>query len=76
MEERPRGVTLTIFAVLFALLAVRTGALRPEFVTAMTRLGLDAAGVTASHVFWSGVIGGGMIALVDWTVTASQWTIG
>ena len=30
-------------AFLFALLAVRTGALRPEFVTAMTRLGVDAA---------------------------------
>jgi formate/nitrite transporter FocA (FNT family) len=30
----------------------------------------------ASPLFWSGVIGGGMIALVDWTVTASQWTIG
>jgi formate-nitrite transporter family protein len=27
-------------------------------------------------MFWSGVIGGWMIALVDWTVTASQWTIG
>jgi formate-nitrite transporter family protein len=59
-------------AFLFALLAVRTGALRPEFVTAMARLGLDAAGVTASHVFWSGVIGGWIIALVAWLVSGSH----
>jgi Formate/nitrite transporter len=51
-------------AFLFALLAVQTGALRPEFVAAMTRLGVQAAGVTTSHVFWSGVIGGWIIALV------------
>jgi hypothetical protein len=30
----------------------------------------------ASHLFWSGVKGGWMMALVAWTVTASQWTIG
>ncbi|MGA3224097.1 MAG: formate/nitrite transporter family protein [Acidobacteriaceae bacterium] len=59
-------------AFLFALLAVRTGALRPEFVTAMTHLGVDAAGVTASHVFWSGVIGGWIIALVAWLVSGSH----
>jgi formate/nitrite transporter FocA (FNT family) len=57
---------------LFALLAVRTGALRSEVVTAMTHLGVDAAGVTASHVFWSGVIGGWIIALVAWLVSGSH----
>src|ERR1700761_9637208 len=35
-------------ALLFALLAVRTGALRTEFVAAMTHLGVQAAGVPAS----------------------------
>jgi formate/nitrite transporter FocA (FNT family) len=59
-------------AFLFALLAVRTGALRPEFVTAMTRMGVEAAGVTTSHVFWSGVIGGWIIALVAWLVSGSH----
>ena len=59
-------------ALLFALLAVRTGALRPEFVTAMTHIGVEAAGVTPSHVFWSGVIGGWIIALVAWLVSGSH----
>ncbi len=59
-------------AFLFALLAVRTGALRPEVVTAMTRLGVEAASVTTSHVFWSGVIGGWIIALVAWLVSGSH----
>src|ERR1700761_9210430 len=40
-------------ALLFALLAVRTGALRPEFVAVMAHMGVEAAGATASHVFWS-----------------------
>jgi formate/nitrite transporter FocA (FNT family) len=59
-------------AFLFALLAVRTGALRPEFVTAMTRMGVEAAVVTTSHVFWSAVIGGWIIALVAWLVSGSH----
>jgi formate/nitrite transporter FocA (FNT family) len=59
-------------AFLFALLAVRTGALRPEFVAAMTHMGVEAAAVTTSHVFWSGVIGGWIIALVAWLVSGSH----
>jgi formate-nitrite transporter family protein len=59
-------------AFFFALLAVRTGALRPEVVAAMTRIGVEAAGVTTSHVFWSGVIGGWIIALVAWLVSGSH----
>jgi formate/nitrite transporter FocA (FNT family) len=59
-------------AFLFALLAVKTGALRPEFVTAMNHLGMEAAGVTTAHVFWSGVIGGWIIALVAWLVSGSH----
>jgi formate-nitrite transporter family protein len=59
-------------AFLFALLAVKTGALRPEFVAAMTHLGVEAAGVAATHVFWSGVIGGWIIALVAWLVSGSH----
>lgn len=59
-------------AFFFAMLAVRTGALRPEFVAAMSQFGLDAADVTPSHVFWSGVIGGWIIALVAWLVSGSH----
>ena len=59
-------------AFLFAMLAVKTGALRPEFVTAMTHLGVEAAGVATAHVFWSGVIGGWIIALVAWLVSGSH----
>jgi formate/nitrite transporter FocA (FNT family) len=59
-------------AALFALLAVKTGALRPEYVTELTKLGLDAQSVSASHVFWSGVVGGWIIATVAWLVSASH----
>ena len=59
-------------AFLFALLAVKTGALRPEFVRAMAEMGVTAASVTPSHVFWSGVIGGWIIALVAWLVSGSH----
>ena len=59
-------------AFLFALLAVRTGALRPEYVAAMTQMGVEAAGVARGHVFWSGVIGGWIIALVAWLVSGSH----
>ncbi len=38
--------------------------------------GRAAAQGSGSHIFWSGVIGGWIIALVAWLVTASHWTIG
>ena len=59
-------------AFVFSLLAVRTGALKPEFVTAMTQLGVAATRNTPHHVFWSGVIGGWMIAMVAWLVSGSH----
>jgi formate/nitrite transporter FocA (FNT family) len=59
-------------ALLFALLVVKTGALRPEFVTAMAQIGKDAAGGTPAHIFWSGVIGGWIIAMVAWLVSSSH----
>ncbi|HEY5255985.1 MAG TPA: formate/nitrite transporter family protein [Acidobacteriaceae bacterium] len=59
-------------AFLFAVLAVRTGALRPEYVAAMARLGQQAADVSGGHVFWSAVIGGWIIALVAWLVSGSH----
>ncbi len=63
-------------AALFALLATETGAVRPDIAHALVELGKDSVGYTFGHVFWSAVIGGWMIALVAWIVTASHWTIG
>ena len=63
-------------AFLFSLLAVRTGALRPEIAQELIKLGTDSVNGTAGHFFWSGIIGGWLIAMVAWEVTASHWTIG
>jgi formate/nitrite transporter FocA (FNT family) len=59
-------------AFLFAVLAVRTGALRPQYVDAMVQFGQQATSVSGSHVFWSAVIGGWIIALVAWLVSGSH----
>jgi formate/nitrite transporter FocA (FNT family) len=59
-------------ALLFALLAVRTGALRVEYVSALSQLGLEATRSPASHFFWSGVVGGWIIAMVAWLVSGSH----
>jgi formate-nitrite transporter family protein len=63
-------------ATLFAVLAVKSGALRPGIAEQLVALGADAVQGPFAHIFWSGVIGGWLIALVAWVVTASQWTIG
>jgi formate/nitrite transporter FocA (FNT family) len=65
-----------IGAAAFAALAVKTASLRPEIADHLTKLGHDALQGSNSHIFWSGVIGGWMIALVAWMVSASTWTIG
>jgi formate/nitrite transporter FocA (FNT family) len=59
-------------ALLFALLAVKTGALRPEYLAELSRLGVEAQSVPMSHAFWSGVVGGWIIAMVAWLVSASH----
>ena len=63
-------------ALLFAALAIRTPALRPEYAEQLMKLGQTALDSTTAHIFWSGVIGGWLIALVAWMVSASHWTIG
>lgn len=63
-------------AFLFALLAIRTSALFPPMAAELVKLGETAVQGTPGHLFWSGVIGGWLIALVAWIVTASHWTIG
>jgi formate/nitrite transporter FocA (FNT family) len=63
-------------ALLFSLLAVRAPALMPGYKEELIKLGLAALGNTTGFIFWSGVIGGWLIALVAWMVSASHWTIG
>jgi formate-nitrite transporter family protein len=63
-------------ALLFAVLAVRAPTLQPKVVGELVALGTDMVAASTSTVFWSGVIGGWLIAFVAWVVTASQWTIG
>ena len=63
-------------AFLFALLSTLTGALKPEILKQLIRLGTTAVDGSGAHFFWSGIIGGWLIALVAWVVTASHWTIG
>ncbi|MGH9512368.1 MAG: formate/nitrite transporter family protein [Terriglobales bacterium] len=63
-------------AFLFALLAVKTSALSPDILFQLVHLGIQAANGSAGHLFWSAVVGGWLIALVAWVVTASHWTIG
>src|SRR6185437_748833 len=63
-------------AIAFSALAIRTGALRDDVASRLIQLGTAAVQGTYSHIFWSGVIGGWIIALVAWLVTASHWTIG
>jgi formate/nitrite transporter FocA (FNT family) len=63
-------------AFVFALLVGKTSALPPDILAQLIRLGHETSTGSFGHFFWSGVIGGWMIALVAWTVTASHWTIG
>jgi formate/nitrite transporter FocA (FNT family) len=63
-------------AIAFAALVVKTDALGQGIHATLVQLGTTAAQGTHSHIFWSAVIGGWIIALVAWLVTASHWTIG
>jgi formate/nitrite transporter FocA (FNT family) len=69
-------VANVIGAMIFAVLVAKSSALHPDILSAMVTMGSDAASGDAAHFFWSGVIGGWLIALVAWIVTASHWTIG
>ncbi len=69
-------VSNVVGALIFASLAERTPALNPAYGEALMKLGLSAAANSIGFIFWSGVIGGWIIALVAWMVSASHWTIG
>jgi formate/nitrite transporter FocA (FNT family) len=59
-------------AFLFAVLAVRTKALQPATLHALAQMGMAAAAPGTRHIFWSGVVGGWMIAMVAWLVSGSH----
>jgi formate/nitrite transporter FocA (FNT family) len=59
-------------ALAFAMLATRTHAMAENSVQALAQLGLEAAHHPASAIFWSGVMGGWIIATVAWLVSGSH----
>jgi formate/nitrite transporter FocA (FNT family) len=59
-------------AFVFASLASLTPSLRPETVQIMSQLGQTALAHSAGQIFWSGVIGGWIIALAAWLVSGSH----
>jgi formate/nitrite transporter FocA (FNT family) len=59
-------------AFAFALLASWTSAIDPATVQALSQLGLRAIAHPGTQIFWSGVIGGWMIALAAWLVSGSH----
>ncbi len=61
-----------IGALAFALIAARTPALNPLFTEALSQLGVASVAHPASSIFWSGVIGGWIIALAAWLVSGSH----
>jgi formate-nitrite transporter family protein len=69
-------VSNNVGALIFALLATRTSALNPEYTRELINLGLASLDHPTGYLFWSGVIGGWIIALVAWMVSASFFTIG
>jgi len=59
-------------ALAFAALASLTGALSPAVVQSLGQLGLEAAHHPTATIFWSGVMGGWIIATVAWLVSGSH----
>lgn len=59
-------------ALVFAAIAGLTGALNPNMVHALSQLGLEALHHPTATIFWSGVMGGWIIATVAWLVSGSH----
>lgn len=59
-------------ALVFAAIASLTNALHPEVVQALSQLGLEATHHPPATIFWSGVMGGWIIATVAWLVSGSH----
>ena len=63
-------------ALAFAALISLTHALSPHIVQAIAQLGSDAVQVPLGTVFWSGVMGGWIIATAAWMVSGSHSVTG
>ena len=61
-----------IGAFLFAMLAGLTHSMPTDVVQAIAGLGMDAVHHPASTIFWSGVVGGWIIATAAWLVSGSH----
>jgi formate/nitrite transporter FocA (FNT family) len=59
-------------AFAFAALAALTPSMPPDVLHAMAGLGLDAAHMPVGAIFWSGVVGGWIIATAAWLVSGSH----
>ncbi len=64
--------TNVLGALAFAGLVTLTPALNPKIVDALAQLGQEAATNPHATVFWSGVMGGWIIALAAWLVSGSH----
>jgi formate/nitrite transporter FocA (FNT family) len=81
-EKRELWNTLRLWAIVlpsnvagafaFAAIVSWTPALNPGYVDSLSRLGSGAIAHSATAIFWSGVIGGWMIALTAWLVSGSH----
>lgn len=81
-EKKHLWKTLRLWGIVFAsnilgsfaiaAIASLTTALRPDMLASLAQLGLDAAAHPASTIFWSGVMGGWIIATVAWLVSGSH----
>jgi formate/nitrite transporter FocA (FNT family) len=59
-------------SLVFAALAAQTHAVNPDVVQSLSQLGLQATHNPAATIFWSGVMGGWIIATVAWLVSGSH----
>jgi formate/nitrite transporter FocA (FNT family) len=63
-------------ALLFAVLVMKTPALESGVREALSSIGEQTVQGGFTHVFWAGVIGGWIIALMAWLVSAARFSIG
>lgn len=63
-------------ALLFAALVMKTSALSGPLRDALATLGEHTTAGSFGHIFWAGVIGGWIIALMAWLVSAARFSLG
>lgn len=85
-QKRHMGKTLRLWgivfganvvgALLFATLMTQTDALSPGISDSLVELGTHLVQGSFSSIFWAGVAGGWIIALMAWLVTATRFMMG